>query len=71
MFCLTNVYGADERLVEINVMAFTTALMFWEHADVLGMLTAVDLTIWVHGVRYFVLGFVKTALYFGRYFGDH
>ena len=71
IFCLTNVHGADERLAEINVMAFTTALMFWEHTDVFGVLTSLYLTIWVHGVRYLGLGFIKTTFYFGRYFGNY
>ena len=64
-------HGADERLAEIDVMAFATALMFWEHPHVFSMLTAVDLAVWVRGVRYLVLGFVKTVPYFGRYFGDY
>ena len=64
-------YGADERLAEIDVTAFATALMFWECADVLGVLTALHLAIWVHSVCDFGLGFVKATLYFGRYFGDY
>ena len=71
IFCLTNAHGADERLAEIHVMAFSTALVFWERTDVLGVLTAFHLTIWVQGVRYLGLGFVKTTLYFGRYFSDY
>ena len=71
IFCLTNVHGADERLAEVNVMTFATALMFWERADVLGVLAAPHLAVWVHGVCDFGLGFVKTTLYFGRYFGDY
>ena len=71
IFCLTNVHGADERLAEIHIVAFTTALMFWECADVLGVLTALHLAVWMQGVRNFDLGFIKTSLYFGRYFGDY
>ena len=71
IFCLTNMYGADERLAEVNVMTFTTALMFWECADVLGVLAALHLAIWVQGVCDFGLGFVKTTFYFDRYFGDY
>ena len=64
-------HGADERLAKIHIVAFATALMFWERADVLGVLTSFHLTIWVHGVRYLGLGFIKTSLDFGRYFSDY
>lgn len=50
IFCLTNVHGADERLAEVNVMTFTTALMFWVGPDVLGVLAALNLAVWVQGV---------------------
>ena len=71
IFCLTNVHGADERLAEVNVMTFATALMLWVGPDVLGMLTTLNLAVWVQGVCNFGLGFVKTAFYFGRYFSDY
>ena len=52
-------------------MAFTATLVFWVGPDVLGVLTALHLAVWVQGTCYFGLGFVKTAFYFGRYFGDY
>ena len=64
-------HGADERLVEIHIVAFTMALVFWVGPDVLGVLTALHLAVWVQGVRDFGFGFVKTTLYFGCYFGDY
>ena len=50
IFCLTNVHWADERLAEVNVMTFATALMLWVGPDVLGMLTTLNLAVWVQGV---------------------
>ena len=71
IFCLTNVYGADERLAEIHIVAFDVALMFRVSPDVLGVLTSSYLAVWVQGVCNFGLGFIETSLYFGRYFGDY